>query len=209
MGQTLEIPAVGKEELSSPHRPIGAESSSVQGHSQHRTLEVAFRHDADDMRVMVLNPDQTHPLQSGCVTRGEVPGMQIVSDKLRRDAQQLEPATDLLLVEGVRCEVGKITNVLRDVSLSADCEAERGLEFPAGSENGRRIAGDPQRRGDKTPGPPHELAAAIDDPQYRVVAPVLDGPVVGESRIGYPVGEQGEDLPLILWRWAPPGDCRW
>ena len=81
---------IGHQELPAPNRSVRPPSGAIPGHANHRLAKPVFGHATRDVRVMVLDRDQSQTVASRPlprVMRARVVRMEIANDGLRPDIE--------------------------------------------------------------------------------------------------------------------------
>ena len=128
---------------------------------------------------------QVHVVELERVLGGQVLRVQVVRHDLRVDVEQPAEVLDALGERAQRLGVLQVPDVVRDEGVPPPGQAERVLQLGAAGQHRPREPGcDGERLGDVAAGAAEQHRAAAERPGHRVVGPDVDGPVVGQERVG-------------------------
>ena len=103
----------------------------------------------------------------------------------RVDVEQPAEVLDALGERAQRLGVLQVPDVVRDEGVAPPGQAERVLQLGAAGQHGaREPGGDGEGLGHVAAGAAEQHRAAAEAPGHRVVGPDVDGPVVGQERVG-------------------------
>src|SRR5207342_2028870 len=180
----LEGGQAGGQEFTAPDRAVGAVAGPVEGHPDHRPLFAVVGQAGGDVRVVVLDAFGGQ-VQLERVLGGQVLRVQVVRHDLRVDVEQPAEVLDALGERAQRLGVLQVPDVLRDKGVAPPGQAERVLQLGSAGQHGpREPGGDGEGLGDVAAGAAEQHRAAAEAPGHRVVGPDVDGPVVGQERVG-------------------------
>ena len=186
VGKPFHPAALAEQELSSPDRSVVSVSRSVEAYSDHRAFYVVLSHDARDMGVMMLDPEDRQSVLLGILLREArrvVERMLVAYHHVGLYAEQSLEPLDRLFVEASVLDRVHIAEVLAYVSERSLCKRERILQLRSGRQYGPAPAFYEQRHGRIALRPSDHLRVVVDDPYYGVVHRDPDLALV-EERLG-------------------------
>src|SRR5262249_7632514 len=180
----LEGGQAGGQELTAPDRAVGAVAGPVEGHPDDRACRTVVGQAGGDVRGVVLDAFGRQ-VRLERVLGGQVLRVQVVRHDLGVDVEQPAEVLDALGEGAQRLGVLQVPDVRRDEGVAPSGQAERVLQLgTAGQHGAREPGGDGEGLGHVAAGAAEQHRAAAEAPGHRVVGPDVDGPVVGQERVG-------------------------
>ena len=124
-----ELGQVGDQELTAPDRAVGAVPGPVERDPDDRAGLAVVGQAGGDVRVVVLDPRQVHPVQVQGVLGGQVLRVQVVGHHLGLDAEQPSVVLDTLRERAQCLGVLQVPDVMGQERPVPFGEAERVLQF--------------------------------------------------------------------------------
>ena len=125
---------VGDQHLAAPQRSVRPIAETVEGDAEHRLGAAVLHHARGDMSVVVLHGDGRQAELGGPLA-GEVLGMHVVGDDLRRDAVEPRQMVDRLQERPIGGEVLEIADVMARHDPIVLGDADGALQFGADRED--------------------------------------------------------------------------
>ena len=140
-----------------------------------------------EVRVVMLHRDHRQVARSPPLarpTRGEVPGMQVTGDAVRRHAKESFEVVAGTLHRLQRLEVAQVTDVRREKGVVVSREAGRRLELRTNRQHGGDRTGKAHRIRGIAARTTNRHLVAFEHANHRVIAPNMNVAVVHEEGIG-------------------------